>query len=113
MPPHDPRVRRRRRVRGRSLVFAPARVATGTGALLGGFALGLFLLSYAPETYSRWHEGRLLKRATAMLAADDFDGAMQSAREVVQSHPNSLPAFQILAEASEKQNRQETITSDA
>jgi predicted Zn-dependent protease len=44
-----------------------------------------------------------------MLAGQDFDGAARTAQEIVQRHPNSLAAFQILAEASEKQNRPETV----
>ena len=74
-----------------------------------GFAIGLFCLTYGPEAYSGWRETRLLKRASAMLAQQDFDGAMRAAREVVQRRPDSLSAFYILAEASEKQNRPETV----
>ena len=44
-----------------------------------------------------------------MLTKDDFDGASRAAREVLQLHHESLPAFRILAEASEKQNRPETV----
>ncbi len=44
-----------------------------------------------------------------MLAQQDFDGATAAAREIVQSHPDSLSAFHILAEASEKQNQSETV----
>jgi hypothetical protein len=74
-----------------------------------GFAVGLFLLTYGPEAYSGWRETRLLKRASAMLAQQDFDGATRAAREIVQRRPDSLSAFYILAEASEKQNRPETV----
>lgn len=45
-----------------------------------------------------------------MLAQQDFDGATRVAQEVAQNRPDSLLAFQILAEASEKQNRPETVT---
>jgi predicted Zn-dependent protease len=74
-----------------------------------GFAVGLFLLTYAPEAYSGWREKRLLNRASAMLAQQDLDGAAGVAREVVLRRPDSLAAFYILAEASEKQNRPETV----
>jgi hypothetical protein len=74
-----------------------------------GFAVGLFLLTYGPETYGAWREARLLKRASAMLGQQDFDGATRVAREIVQRRPDSLSAFSILAEASEKQNRPETV----
>jgi thioredoxin-like negative regulator of GroEL len=74
-----------------------------------GFAVGLFLLTYGPEAYSGWRETRLLKRASSMLAQQDFDGATRAAQEIVQRRPDSLAAFHILAEASEKQNRPETV----
>ena len=74
-----------------------------------GFTVGLFLLTYGPEAYSGWREKRLLNRASAMLAQQDLDGAAGVAREVVLKRPDSLAAFYILAEASEKQNRPETV----
>jgi Flp pilus assembly protein TadD len=74
-----------------------------------GFAVGLFLLTYGPEAYSGWREKRLLNRASAMLARQDAEGAASLAREVVLRRPDSLAAFYILAEASEKQNRPETV----
>jgi Flp pilus assembly protein TadD len=76
---------------------------------VAGFAVGLFLLTYGPETYSGWRERRLLNRASAMLAQQDLEGAASVAREVVIRRPDSLAAFYILAEASEKQNRPETV----
>jgi hypothetical protein len=74
-----------------------------------GFAVGLFLLTYGPEAYSGWREKRLLNRASAMLAQQDLEGAAGVAREIVLRRPDSLAAFYILAEASEKQNRPETV----
>jgi predicted Zn-dependent protease len=110
MEKHARRIRRRRRIKppGAS-VFTPARAAICAGALLLGFTVGLFLLTYGPEAYSGWREKRLLKNASAMLAQQDLDGAVRAAREIVQSRPDSLAAFRILAEASEKQNRSETV----
>ena len=69
----------------------------------------MFLLSYGPEAYGSWREKRLLNRASAMLAQQNPEGAATIAREVVLKRPNSLAAFYILAEASEKQNRPETV----
>jgi predicted Zn-dependent protease len=43
------------------------------------------------------------------MAKEDFDGASRAAREVLQLHNDSVAAFHILAEASEKQNRPETV----
>jgi len=74
-----------------------------------GFAVGLFLLTYGPEAYSGWREKRLLNRASAMLAQQNFEGAAGVAREIVLRRPDSLAAFYILAEASEKQNQPETV----
>jgi predicted Zn-dependent protease len=104
-------MRRKRRVKPPgAAIFTPARAAICGGALLVGFAIGLFLLTYGPQTYESCRETRLLKRASALLAQQDLDGATRVARDVVQKRPNSLPAFSILAEASEKQNRSETVT---
>jgi hypothetical protein len=85
-------------------------IALGLISLLTGFALGSALLTFGPKAYTGWREARLLKNASAMLARQDLDGAMQAARDIVQGHPDSLSAFKILAEASEKQNHSETVT---
>ena len=104
------RTRRRRRAKPPgAAVFTPARAAICAGALFVGFALGMALLTYGPEAYGGWREKRLLKRASEMLAQQNFDGAALAAREILESRPGSLTAFYILAEASEKQNRPETV----
>jgi len=112
MAEHVRRVRRRRRVkrvRSGQLRFTPARLAICGLALLLGFGFGWTLLTYGPQAYRGWRESNLLKNATALLAKEDYDGAARAAREVLQLHHDSLPAFRILAEASEKQNRPETV----
>src|SRR3954464_9199621 len=112
MAEHVRRVRRRQRVkRARTgyLVFTPARIAICAVFLIAGFAFGYALLTYGPQAYGRWKEARLLREASTLLAKDDFDGATRTARAVLQLHHDSLPAFHILAEASEKQNRPETV----
>jgi lipopolysaccharide biosynthesis regulator YciM len=106
------RVRRRRRVkRPRSgyLRFTPARLAICAVSLLLGFGVGWLLLTSGPQAYRSWRESSLLKNAAALMAKDDFDGAARAAREVLQLHQKSLPALHILAEASEKQNKPETV----
>ena len=112
MAEHVRRVRRKRRVKrvrtGR-LKFTPALLAVCAVSLLVGFGVGWILLTYGPEVYRGWRESNLLKSATAMLAKEDFDGATRAAREVLQLHNDSLPAFRILAEASEKQNRADAV----
>jgi predicted Zn-dependent protease len=112
MPEHVRRVRRRRRVkrvRGGHLIFTPTRVAICVISLVAGFAFGYVLLTYGPQAYGRWRETRLLKQAAAMLAKEDFEGASTTAREVLKIHHDSLAAFHVLAEASEKENRPETV----
>jgi thioredoxin-like negative regulator of GroEL len=106
------RIRRRRRVkRARSgrLRFTPARLAICAAFLFLGFGFGWFLLTTGPQAYRHWRESSLLKKAGALMAKEDFDGAAKAAREVLQLHQDSLAAFHILAEASEKQNRPETV----
>jgi tetratricopeptide repeat protein len=110
MATHIRRIRRKRRVKPPgSAIFTPARAVISAAALVLGFVAGLSLLTYGPEAYSGWHEARLLRRASTMLAQQDFDGAARAAQEIVQRRPDSLAAFQILAESSEKQNRPETV----
>jgi thioredoxin-like negative regulator of GroEL len=112
MAEHVRRVRRKRRVkrvRSGTLTFTPARIAICVAALVIGFGFGFGLLTYGPQAYSGWRESRLLKRASEMLAREDFDGATRAAREVLQLQHDSLAAFHVLAEASEKQNRPETV----
>jgi thioredoxin-like negative regulator of GroEL len=65
---------------------------------------------YGSKLYSSWHEARLLKRASAMLEQHDFASANRFARRVLENHQDSLPAFQILAEATEKENLEETVS---
>src|SRR3954469_18857298 len=112
MAEHVRRVRRRRRVkrvRSGQLKFTPTRLAICAASLFLGFAFGWILLTYGPEAYRGWRESNLLKNALALMAKEDFDGAARAAREVLQLHHDSLPAFRILAEASEKQNKPETV----
>lgn len=112
MAEHVRRVRRRRRVkrvRSGQLKFTPTRLAICAASLLLGFAFGWILLTYGPQAYRGWRESNLLKSAGALMAKEDFDGATRAAREVLQLHHDSLPAFRILAETSEKQNKPETV----
>lgn len=106
------RRRRKRRVKspgGGRTGLTPGRAAICAVALLVGFGVGLFSLTYGPQAYRGWRESRLLKRASTMLEKENFDGATRAAREVLQIHHDSLAAYHILAEASEKQNRPESV----
>ena len=112
MTEHVRRTRRKRRVkRARSgrLTFTPARITICAGALLAGFGVGFTLLTYGPHAYRNWREANSLKRASALLAKEDFDGATHAAREALALHRDSVAALYVLAEASEKQNRPETV----
>jgi predicted Zn-dependent protease len=87
----------------------PARLAF----LIAASALAIFLATiffwYGSSAYSDWHERRLLHRAASMLQQEKFEQAAVTARAIVQLHRESLPAFYILAEATEKENSEETV----
>jgi predicted Zn-dependent protease len=91
------------------LQLSPARLALVIGAIVFGIALGVVLFSYGSKAYSSWQESRLLARAATMLQAQDFNGATRAAQHALELHRDSLPAYRILAEATEKQNRIETV----
>src|SRR4051812_10255324 len=89
-------VQQRTRSTNRIVIFAAATIV--------GLALGWLFATYMPRAYTSWRESRLLKRATVMMQNGDLDGATRVAQETLQIHPASLAAFQILADATEKQN---------
>ena len=119
MPEKIRRVRRKRRTQSLPgvesfsslrLHLPPVRVAV----YVAGAAVALLLIvvfgTYGSKLYTGWHESRLLKRATAMLEEKDFVAANRLARQVLERQGDSLPAFYILAEATEKQNSEETVS---
>src|ERR1700730_4628085 len=119
MPEKIRRVRRKRRSHSfpgiesnpsLRLHLPPLRVAF----CVAGAAIALLLIilfgTYGSKLYSGWREGRLLKRASIMLEKKDFIAANRFARQVLDLHRDSLPAFYILANATEKQNSQETVS---
>ncbi|HUE40597.1 MAG TPA: tetratricopeptide repeat protein [Chthoniobacterales bacterium] len=119
MPERIKRVRRRRRSHSLPGVesdpslrfhFPPLRVAIYLA--LGVIALVLIVVfgTYGSKLYTGWRESRLLKRASEMLEKKDFIDANRLAREVLELHHDSLPAFYILADATEKQNSEETVS---
>src|SRR5438309_2938253 len=119
MPEKIRRVRRRRR--GRSLPgiealpsfrlhLPPVRVVLYAAVAAGVVLLIILFGTYGSKLYLGWHESRLLKRAGAMLEKNDFVTANRLARQVLARHGDSLPAFYILAEATEKQNSEETVS---
>src|SRR5437868_14933684 len=119
MPEKIRRVRRKRRSRSLPgvesfpsfrLDLPPVRVALYVAAAAVAVLLLVFFGTYGSKLYTGWHESRLLKRAGAMLEKKDFITANRLARQVLEHHQDSLPAFYILAEATEKQNSEETVS---
>src|SRR5207302_7367915 len=119
MPEKIRRVRRRKR--GRSmpgiealpsfrLHLPPVRVVLYVAAAAAIVLLMILIGTHGSKLYLGWHESRLLKRAGAMLEKNDFVTANRLARQVLARHGDSLPAFYILAEATEKQNSKETVS---
>jgi predicted Zn-dependent protease len=102
------RVQRKRHGR-RPIPALKGRVAIYGGAFIVAFALGFLCLTYGPHAYNSWRESHLLKRASAQLEQQQFDKAALTAQKILSFHGDSLPAFQILADAREKQNRPETV----
>jgi hypothetical protein len=78
-------------------------------AVIAGFGLGLLVLTLGPKVVSTWRESRWLREAEADLKQADFNGADNAAQQALQINHDSLAAYQILAEATEKQNRPETV----
>src|SRR5262249_12210092 len=119
MPERIRRVRRKRRRRSLPGVesfshfrphLSPARSALYFAAAAIALLLIIFAGTYGSKLYSGWHESRLLKRATAALGQKDFIAARRLAQQVLERQRDSLAAFYILAEATEKENSEETVS---
>lgn len=119
MPEKIRRVRRKRRSHSLPgvesypslrLHFPPLRVAFYVGVAALAILLIIFFGTYGSKLYSEWRESRLLKRASALLEDKNFLGANRLAHQVLALHPDSVPAFYILADATEKQNLEETVS---
>src|SRR5436305_14774303 len=87
-----------------------ARLAVIVAVSAIAFLLGIVLFSYGSRLYEDWREIRLLDRATALLRQGELSKAAQTARELVARHPDFVPALYVLAEAAEKQNREEAVS---
>ncbi|CAN5498343.1 hypothetical protein BH20VER3_BH20VER3_21690 [soil metagenome] len=74
-----------------------------------GFAAGLFGFSSLRKGWSRWHKTRLLTQAGDRLDHNHLGEAESLARQALALDPNSLIAARILADATEKENRVETV----
>jgi Tfp pilus assembly protein PilF len=108
----DPVMHQLRRQINRTASVGQARPVRGgliVLAVIAGFALGLLVLSIGPKFVNAWRESRLLRQAGTNLKQENFNAANDAARQALQIDRDSLAAYQILAEATEKQNRAETV----
>jgi Tfp pilus assembly protein PilF len=108
----DPVMHQLRRQINRTASVGQARPVRGgliVLAVIAGFALGLLVLSIGPRFVNAWRESRLLRQAETNLKQGNFNAANDTARRALQIDRDSLAAYQILAEATEKQNRAETV----
>jgi Tfp pilus assembly protein PilF len=112
------RVRRKRRVRSFPGVdsflilrhhLTPARVAIVIATTALAVVLGIAFITYGSKAFITWSETRLLNRAEMMLRKNDLSAATDAAHKVLELHRDSLRAYEILAETSEKQNLEETV----
>lgn len=104
--------RRRRRVksaRAQQRRFPWRRSVMIGCAVAAGFALGLLALTFVPKIFDEWRESGAVKRARAEFQADHFNNAIDAAQEALKFDRDSLPAFQVLADATEKLNRADTV----
>jgi hypothetical protein len=112
------RVRRKRRVRSLPGIetfrifrhrISPERLAVLVAGVAVAIVLATICFTYGSRFYSNWRENRLLRHAQVLLQQGDYNGAEAEAHAALQFHTDSLPAFYVLAEATEAQNRLETI----
>lgn len=89
--------------------LTPARLGFYAALLAVVVVVGVVLSTYGTRAYRSWRESRLLNYAGEMLMAKQYASAISAAHQVVEVHPDSLPAYQILADATEKENLEETV----
>lgn len=107
---HQPRRRQQNRITWGGQVRSPSfRFGLIVLAVIAGFALGLLVFSVGPKLVSKWKESRWLKQAETALKQNNFNAADDAAKQALQLNHDSLSACEILAEATEKQNRAETV----
>src|SRR4029079_15644933 len=108
----DPVMPQLRRQRNRTASVGQARPVRGgliVLAVVAGFALGLLVLSICPQFVTALRDYRFLRQSETNLKQENFNAANDAARQALQIDRDSLAAYQILAEATEKQNRAETV----
>jgi hypothetical protein len=96
------RASRRRQSQVRSAIFISL-------VIVIGFGVGLFAFTSLRKGWNRWRESRLLQQASDFLERGNLDESEKIAHNALLLDPNSATACRILAEATEKQNRNETV----
>ena len=118
MPERIKRVRRRRRISGFPALgsirlfrhgVTPERLVIYLAGIALAVVLAILFFSYGSKAYAGWRERRLLQQGFSLLEKQDYAGASMAASKVLQLHPDSLAAYNILADATEKQNQLETV----
>jgi predicted Zn-dependent protease len=122
------RRRRKKHARGikslpRFVRYSPrAQLLLLFGITAGAFVIGMFFFSYMADIYTNWRQNRLLQRANVLLndanssgvtpatQQGDLEEAMRIGKHVLRLHPDSLPAYYVLAEAAERRNLKETVS---
>jgi hypothetical protein len=110
MPEELRRVRRKRRAR----ISWQRNVQLRAGLVISlfiilGFVVGLFATSSLRKGWTRWQKSRLLNEATRHLQQNDLAPAEASARKALALDSTSLVALRLLAETTERENRDETV----
>jgi predicted Zn-dependent protease len=91
------------------LKSSPVRSHSLILAVIAGFALGLLVFAVSPKLVSAWQESRCLRQAEADLNEGNLSAAKDAAQQALKINRDSLSAYEILAETTEKQNRAETV----
>ena len=77
--------------------------------VIGGFALGLLVLAVGPKVINTWQKSHSISRAEQNLKQGKFSASIDFAQQALRFDRDSLAAFRILAEATEKQNQVDTV----
>jgi predicted Zn-dependent protease len=104
------RVRRKRRHDAPRETFSKSRVVIYIAAVAAGFLVGFLLLTYVPQAYATWRDNRLLRQANEALEQENYTEATAAAQQVLAARPGSVAAFHVLADATERQHKPETVT---
>ena len=115
---HVRKVRRKRRVRSLPGAdefrlfkhrLSPERLTLLIAGLAVGVVVGIVFFTYGSRFFDEWQETRLLRQANILLQQADYKGAEAKAQRALEVHPDSLSAFYVLAQATEAQNRLDTV----